>query len=235
MGLDIYVGSLSRYFARDWHTVAAQAAMAEGIEFTTVRPDGDTPVPVDGLEALIEQWQGALQQGLGFEQVWPDHLNSPYATDQPHWLGFGGLVLLAAGLEHPELSDPAEDPGNFAHSRAFQAVARTGSENFPSLLGGVEWWLPLPQSMAVFTGQTPMGNEVAMGTLDLLERELELLKQRVGVDNSTLGEALLMGGPAADEPHTADTTRQWGVFGLAVFLELTRQAQRMQLPLLMDY
>ena len=236
MGLDIYVGSLTRYFAGDWETVAAQAARAKGISFSTERnQDSDFPGTTADLEATVAAWQGALSEALGFEKLWADRADAPYATDQPHWLGYGAMVLLAAHLEHPGLARPTDSPEDFASSEAVKA-AQAGDNAYPSLLGGAEWWLPLPGIEATFTGTTVNGRTVAMGTLDLLERELDLLRERLGVDGVTLAESLLMGGPDPDSVEDpAAYRRQWGIFGLAVFLELTRQAQRMQLPLVLDY
>jgi hypothetical protein len=39
MGLDIYVGSLTRYYARDWETVVQKHARESGIKLTVVRPN----------------------------------------------------------------------------------------------------------------------------------------------------------------------------------------------------
>lgn len=240
MGLDIYVGSLTRYFAGDWQTVAAQAAAAEGIEFTTVRP-GEVPV-ADTPEAIWErvaQWQAAMGAALGFDGLWADDPDAPYATDQPHWLGYGALLVLAAQIEHPDLADEADSPQDFAASRAFEAAKQRGSELFPSLIGGAEWWLPIDGIAATFTGTSVDGATIGMGTLDLLAAELEMLRERLGVDGAALTEALLTGGPL-EEPtglngDHATYLREWGVFALAVFLELTGQARRMSLPLLLDY
>ena len=38
MGLDIYAGTLIRYYARNWKTVSQQFAEANGIDFQTIRP-----------------------------------------------------------------------------------------------------------------------------------------------------------------------------------------------------
>ncbi|SHI85872.1 hypothetical protein SAMN02745244_01216 [Tessaracoccus bendigoensis DSM 12906] len=238
MGLDIYVGSLSRYYLGDWHSVVAQAARAEGIQFSTARPEApESPGDPADLEEAVAAWQSALGEALGLKDLWADRANAPYATDQPHWLGYGALVLLAAHLERPDLADPSDTPQEFASSTAVEAVKAAGSDLYPSLIGGAEWWLPAPGVSATFTGTTVDGETVAMATLDLLERELDHLRERLGIDGAALTEALLTGGP---DPDSADQDPKgfrdgWVVFGLAVFLELTRQAQRMQLPLLLDY
>lgn len=239
MGLDIYVGSFSRYLAGDWLTVAAQAAATEGIKFATILPGGEqeSPDPAE-ITAMVASWKSAMADALEVTQTWDENPDAPYATDQPHWLGYGALLLLAARLERPELASDSDDPANFLDSAAFDAAHQDGSSMFPSLLGGAQWWLPLQGLSATFTGTGFQGEMLAMSTLDLLEHELDVLSQGLGVTGQALAEALLMGGPGVDGPESPaaapEYLLEWGVFGLAVFRELAAQAQRMQLPLLLD-
>jgi hypothetical protein len=37
VGLDIYMGSLTRYYAREWESAAQQAAREMGVEFEVIR------------------------------------------------------------------------------------------------------------------------------------------------------------------------------------------------------
>ncbi len=241
MGLDIYVGPFTRYLTGDWKTVMAQAAEAEGIEFTTIRLEDTAPEDAPDTDEVVEMvhsWQSAMTEALGVEKAWDDNPDAPYATDQPHWLGYGALLILAARLERPQLASDTDDPADFQASAAFQASQQDGSAMFPSLLGGAQWWLPLAGLSATFTGSGFQGEMVPMSTLDLLENELDTLSKGLGVPGSALAEALLLGGPGVDGPPTPEQAPEyltaWGVFGLAVFRELTHQAQRMQLPLLLD-
>jgi len=41
MGLDVYVGPLSRYYAGDWETIVQQAGRQQGVEVQVLR----APVP----------------------------------------------------------------------------------------------------------------------------------------------------------------------------------------------
>lgn len=238
MGLDIYVGSFNRYLAGDWKTVTTQAAEAEGVRFSTA--DHEEPV-ADRAEIAeaVSSWQSAMIEALGAETAWNDNPDAPYATDQPHWLGYGALLILAARLERPHLARDTDDPAEFASAPAFAASQQDGSAMFPGLLGGAQWWLPLPGLAATFTGSGFRDDMVAMSTLDLLEVELTTLSEGLGVTGHALAESLLMGGPGVDGPDTPEEAprylQEWGLFGLAVFRELTHQAQRMQLPLLLDF
>ena len=234
MGLDIYVGSLSRYLSGDWKTVAAQAAEAEGIAFVTVGPDRES-LDAAELVAVVAEWQAAIAAALGGVEPWDDNPDAPYATDQPHWLGYGGLALLAAYAERPDLVSPDDTPEEYAVAPAFQAMQHDPGR-FPSLLGGAEWWLPFDGVRATFTAEAPHGHMMAMATLAQLRAELDVLRDAVGATQVDLATALLSGGPDREEVETAAEYRhRWGIFGLAVFAELCAQAEGMQLPLLLDY
>src|ERR1041385_367893 len=43
MGLDIYVGSFTRYYRGDWETVVARVAREQGISFQVIRTNPDPP------------------------------------------------------------------------------------------------------------------------------------------------------------------------------------------------
>ncbi len=45
MGLDVYVGPLSRYYGGDWETVIQQAAREGGFEVEVIRPGGRRRIP----------------------------------------------------------------------------------------------------------------------------------------------------------------------------------------------
>ncbi len=271
MALDIYVGSLTRYGSGDWKSAVAQAAEASGIVHSTLRvgAGGEDSVPANESEvaSLVLSWQASLAQALGLDATWTDTADQPYVTDRPGWPGYGALVLLAARLEHPELAADTDDPAEFEQSAAFQASSSAYAEaigqgnagDFPSLLGGAEWWLPLAGLTGTFQGPKLDGELAGMGTIDLLVNELRTIADRCGIGPEALGEALIMGAPDGapelidDEPQQDPSSpaelelpvpeaapesgdlMAWGTFGLAVFMELAGQAQQRQLPLVLSY
>jgi len=50
MGLDIYVGTLTRYYAGDWQTIVRQSAEGMGMEVQVVRPSVPADVVTDPAE-----------------------------------------------------------------------------------------------------------------------------------------------------------------------------------------
>ena len=62
MGLDIYAGTLTRYYSHNWKTVVQQWAEENGYTFNRITPDGE---PADNEEELspaevqasVENWR----------------------------------------------------------------------------------------------------------------------------------------------------------------------------------
>ena len=135
MGLDVYVGSLTRYYVGDWLLIAQQVGEQMDMKVTVVRTE---PEPADAITdpaAVLDtalRWQSRLCGALGGAQAWAERADLPYWTDKPGWDGFGGMVLLAAYDERPDLwPESAEDPGEFGSSPAYAAAAGN-PQRYPS-------------------------------------------------------------------------------------------------------
>jgi hypothetical protein len=243
MGLDVHVGPLTRYTLGEWLTILQQAGLDAGHQVQIVRaaPDPKDVVtdPVE-VRSAVTGWQSGLLDALGGGEPWPDDADLPYWTDKPDWDGYGGLVLLAAYDEKPELR-PGRRTGLFARraqedsarefgeSRAYKEAAKSQSK-YPTLLAGVEWWLPVTTGPSVFSAQRLTGQPTLMGRVDQLVIELQTLARQTGLANAEdLERVRQQGPPAADDVDTA------GRFGLAVFQSLALTAQRERQPLVLDY
>ena len=65
MGLDIYAGTLTRYYAHNWKTVVQQWAEKNGWGFQRVTPEGDAIAQEEELtpteiQKAIEHWPAAV-------------------------------------------------------------------------------------------------------------------------------------------------------------------------------
>jgi len=243
MGLDVYVGPLTRYTAGEWLTAIQQAGLDAGQQVRIVR---STPEPEDivtdpdEIQHAVQAWQTGLLQALDGGEAWAEHVDLPYSTDKPDWDGYGGLLLLAAYDEMPQLAPthrtgpvirkrPADTPRSWQESPAYQEAAKN-PERYPSLLSGVEWWLPNTSGPSVFSAPRLTGQPTTMGRIDDLVSELRTLAHRVGIDAGDLDRARHNG----IAPGSADVELA-GRFGLAVFLALALTAQDTRQPLLLDY
>lgn len=258
MGMDVYVGPLRRYFARDWLTAAQQADAAAGLSVTATRApagrlagrpaDESTPSPAQVEEAVMA-WQASLLASLGRDDAWPEDPALPYWTDKPGWDGFGALVLLAAYDECPELR-PAkrgllrraatpDGPRNYASAPAVREAAKN-PRRYPSLLLGTEWWLPLPGAPSLFSGRLPTGQETVLSTVEQLRTELGTLATNLGLDAAGLA-SLRHAGPPLQAPRDEDQLAPapdvdaLGRSGLAMLSALAERAGHSHQPLVLDY
>ena len=69
MGMDIYAGTFTRYYARNWKTKAQQYAEANGMAFHRISPDGenlddqDSP-DVTEIQKAVSAWTNGLLKAL---------------------------------------------------------------------------------------------------------------------------------------------------------------------------
>ena len=69
MGLDIYAGTLTRYYSHNWKTVVQQWAEENGYSFNRITPDGE---PVDNEEEMspaevqvaVENWRDQILSAI---------------------------------------------------------------------------------------------------------------------------------------------------------------------------
>lgn len=185
MGLDIYSGTLTRYYAHNWKNVVQQWAEAKGYEFNIIRPNADegeqeeTLSPEEILNAVTDwssQLIAAMNQNYGreFEPWNEDYDTTPYFTDKPDWDAFMALVIYTCCKIYNE-PVPETVVNNF-DVRAFPIVERAEKDNEVnlSLLKAAVWWVPLDESFYA-NGPLPNGVNSVIGTVKGLEAELMII------------------------------------------------------------
>jgi len=237
MGLDIYVGSLTRYYRRDWETIVQQAGRESGMEVKIIyarESDPDPDLSEDETRAAILDWRAGLTKQLATHLpdglYWSEESNTPYFTDKPDWSGYGALVLWAAFAEQPQLIRPIEAIKEWEESPALKASQAKGfSSKFPSLIKGVELWLP-GQFNFIFTASDASGGETLMGSTGRLQAELIKLNQMTWrASDDDIREWRL-----AIDPNTSSFD-ELARFGYSIFSSLVEEAVKHKLPMKMDY
>ena len=188
MGLDIYAGTLTRYYAHNWKTAVQQWAEANGYDCTIMRPaaaeaEEEEKLSADEIREVVETWRddllGALSQYSEEPyEPWPEDEEKPYFTDKPDWDAYNALRLFAF---HVLLDKPL--PEKFPRRGACEDFISMSEEEKEkaeglSLCGGAEWWLPLKEQFT-FSADTPAGNEAAFGTAGMLAAELKYINDKV--------------------------------------------------------
>src|SRR5215207_333720 len=108
MGLDVYVGSLTRYYTEGPADVVERIARHQAMAVT----DGQDAEEV--IRAAVLRWRENLSRWLGDRLArpldWDESSPAPCVTDKPGWDGYGGALLLAAHDEHPGLPPRPSSP-----------------------------------------------------------------------------------------------------------------------------
>lgn len=253
MGLDVYVGPLTRYYSFDWETVVQQAGREQGFEVEIIRPAGfEKPDPEDVIQG-VAMWRKSLGDAIGVPMRWDESLSGAYETDKPGWEGYLGVHFLALHAEFPDLPAPKRiDPGDQAaidreplERRFGEVYARRNPSRIGRLLGRKATeptalpaypnihlpvlWLPVPLD-GVLEATGPGGNEQTIGSVDGLLSELERVNDlTVRMDQDAL-DAARMAGPPDDRAFDPMAR-----FGLSILLTLARAAHQRSQPLILDY
>lgn len=236
MALDVYVGSLTRYYAGEWENISERTARERGAQYHIARPGAWTgdDEDLDRIQPAILAWRSALSQSLG-ERItvtldWDEALESPYFTGRPGWDGFGSLVLWAAYAEHPALRRPASLPEEWDNDLALMRSNAPGFRSrYSHLERNVELWLPSPFDFT-FEGEDVDGRRIVVGSAATLLRQLEDLN---GATWKADADIVTGWGrePLADDAPIELNAR----YAFAVMLDLAQRSVDHRLPMKLDY
>lgn len=239
MAVDLYVGTLTRYYLGDWENVGQRWARENGIPYKVVRP-GDLAeeqqliTDPEVVRSAIYDWREVMTEGLGEflnePLEWDESIEAPYFTDRPHWDGYAGLLLLAAHEENPEFDPPQNISAKWAEEPALRKSksAEFAGTEYLHLLSS-EMWLPT-RFPFTFLFKDLTGHELYIGSAPRLLEELHVLNERTfkGTEDDRVKWRL-------DVPEPGGSFEVAAKFGLAVFIELAERAIENRLPLKLDY
>jgi hypothetical protein len=235
MALDVYVGSLTRYYAGDWESVADRTARERSSgQAGRAGAVADRSKDAERIRPRILDWRRALGQALGAKigepLDWDESHDAPYVTARPGWDGFGSLVLWGAYAEHPALGRPTSLPEEWDDDAA---LIRSNAAGFRSryshLVRNVELWLPCAFRFT-FEGEDVDGRRIVVGSVKTLSRQLaELNAATWKVDDA---EVAVWGRRPPVQGAALEARAR---YAFAVMTELVRQAVTRRLPMKLDY
>ena len=257
MGLDLYAGTLTRYYAHNWKSVVQQWAEENGYSFNRITPEGECAEeelsPAE-IQENVEGWRDQILAAVtrpGREPYipWPEDNERPYYTDKPDWDAFGAMLLVAACCSCGE-PIPASVPKNWDFTE-HPLIRRMSEdpENIWSLFRDAVCWLPLPASF-LFQAPLPTGNQETISTTAGLRLELERLnelawqadedtirgwRQSEGYpEDVTVSSGGIFSQTAVQEQEMYDT-QSLARFSFSVFYQALQFAEENRTPLLRDY
>jgi len=259
MGLDIYAGTLTRYYAQNWKTVGQQWAEEHGWGFQRITPGGERldeeekASPAE-IQADVENWRDQVlaavsQPGREPYAPWPEDNEKPYYTEKPDWDAFGAMLLVAACYTYGEPVPPTvQKDWNFMDHPAIKRLAED-PEKVWSLFRNADWWLPVSDGF-FFQAYLPNGNQAVVATTGALRRELEQLNALAwqADEETILGWSRTEGYPVDGEvgpdgvlvqtdisEHTEYSTESLAKFSVSLFWRALRFAEENRVPIWMDY
>jgi hypothetical protein len=178
MGLDIYAGTLSRYYARDWQTVV------QSIGGVIVYPDGEPEkVNIETATAVVLAWRDLMNTNIeDFRNLpldWSEDSNVAYYTDKPDFEGWLALQLWAAYADEEPASRPTgrADQELLENDRVFQAAQFQEVPNPLVATLQCEFFVPSELTF-VFKSEDPNGHETWIGTTAALRAVLKTIDMK---------------------------------------------------------
>ncbi len=235
MGLDIYVGSFTRYYAGDWELIAQKAAREMGLTIDVIRTQDteDTERDPEAIRPMVIEWRAGLSlsltDSLAAPLDWREDAETPYFTDKPAWDCYSDLLLWAAYAEQPSLTRPFQTVEDFGEDPAYQRSTAVGFETDYLHLLNTECWLPCEFDF-VFRSHRLDGASTQFGSSISLAAELDALNARTWrADRETIS-AWRSEGSEHGAPLESGAR-----FAFSVLRDLARESIEHKLPMLLDY
>lgn len=232
MGLDIYVGTLTRYYAGDWKNTSQKFAEATGAEYVVVRERPENVISDRrAIREAVMAWQGQLADALARQAAakvrWDESDLQPYFTDKPDSDGWGALCVMAAFTEsgRPLPQALAQD-----WHEEVKSLGSRGRSNYRQIIEPQVW---LPEDFDfVFAAETVAGAQGTFGSSTRLLQELNALNARSLRATTRDIERWRAEGPTETPGNPFDQAMR---FGYAVFVKLAEESVEHRLPMLLDY
>lgn len=254
MGLDIYAGTLTRYYSGNWKTVVQQMAEENGWTYNRVTPDNlqeDDLLPVNEVQEIMEGWSSGTSDALGSYyntscEVWEENNEKDYYTDKPDWPAFGALILYVACAKYQlPLPKQVEKNWNFQEDPIVLRAIEDPEFGYP-LFQSTEWWLPFDEVL-YFSCHTPKSIETLMGTTASLLNELrEINELGWNADEATIFKWQKTEGYPVDgevskgffkklKKNDMFDVQSLAKFAFSIFYQAALFSKENRVPIIMDY
>lgn len=235
MGLDVYVGSLTRYHSGDWELIAQKAARELGISIEIVRqyPVLESAPNRQQVREMVLAWRNDLNESLATELRspldWDEDPDAPYFTDKPTWDNYADLVLWAAYDEQRQILPPHEHVENWSEDPVFEISSTLNDASLYSHLFNVTCWLPCKFDF-LFDAKDIASVDLRFGSLPKLLLQLHRLNARSWQAPTEVIKEWRREGAEHGAPLETGAR-----FAFSVFLQLTEEAIRHSLPMRLDW
>jgi hypothetical protein len=241
MGLDVYVGSLTRYYLGAWETIVPQAGRERGFQVSIERPfapkqnwferfvDRFRPKGTAAATRAVRRWQRQVARELRVPNLeWNEDREAEYETDKPAWDCYGALVLWAAYEELPSAHRRHSADG-WEEDPAYAASRGNPQSKYRHLVADTQIWLPIEFDPPLAT-RALTGEPIVVGSsLRLLEELKRLNSCTWAATDQQIREWRYEG---VDGGSSLKTSAR---FGFSIFFELAQRSVAARLPMKLDY
>ncbi len=258
MGMDVYAGTLTRYYAHNWKTVTQQFAEANGFQFTRFDASGNGAQADDNLSPeevheIVMDWMGQLvtaltNSGCDTAKIWTEDNVTPYYTDKPDWDAFGALLLYtAAKIYEEDLQPTVTKNWDFNNHPLINRLTNDETRKW-SLFSDVCYWLPINAGF-IINCSLPTGVQTSISTTAALKLELEKINE-IGwqADEETILSWTSTEGYPTDcniengqitpdgiNAHSIYNTESLAKFAYSIFYKALQHSEQENVPILLDF
>jgi hypothetical protein len=232
MFVELFVGTLTRYYSADWQNGRTRAGQPSPFG----PPKQQNAVTVTDsveLQGIIAEWREnaslKLKEHLKEPLTWQEGMLPPYFVGEIGFGGYGGAVLLAAYTANAHLQRPVTFIRTWEGDPAIEASLK--AERKDPVWEVMNCGLWFPDNFAFGIGlKDPSGTPLKAGSIELLWKALEYLNEvNWGADPADI--ATWRGRTLAE----TDPFELQAQFGFATFYEMTRIARENRLPMKLHY
>jgi hypothetical protein len=233
MAVDLYVGTLTRYYTRQWENVVQKMAREQGLKYQLVTPNqGDKDAITDPavVEPAMQVWQqnvsDALTQAGGDRTSWKEGVDAPYFTDRIGWNPLLALNLWASHVEMGTTPPSKVSPDMIADEAYSECLANPDKHQIPVFLSA-QFWLP---ANFIFHAKfpSPTGEETNVASLDGLIFALEKLNEQSW---KTIDWRSWLKNDFDDRSNLESNAQ----FGFAALANMAAEAKKNQLPMILSF
>lgn len=235
MGLDIYAGTLTRYYSGNWKTIIQQISEQAGTPVTIIRKNlpEDVEEDIEVIQELTENWRdklsNALKQHTDVPIFWIENNDYPYRTDKPGWDGYGAVILWALYNEQGILP-PHHFDKDWTTSEMFKkSLLNDYKTIYPSLTQDCELWLPIDIDFT-FRYADPTENEIGISS------SIRLLEDLLKLNNNTWKTDIEEIDKWRNEiDSNSSIFEDIAKFGFSILYDLARFSIENKTPMKLDY
>jgi hypothetical protein len=231
MNVELYVGTLTRYYSQQWENAATRAGAKS--PFQPAKNKGEAVTDPIELQGVIAEWLASastkLKEHLPGPLSWQEGMLAPYFVGDLGFAGYGGAVLLTAYTANAQLQRPVAFVPTWEGDPAIEAALKAEKKDALWEVVNCGLWLPVEFRFGIGM-KDPSGTPLKAGSIDLLWAAIEYLNEaNWGATPEEIAAWRERG------LHDVDTFETQSQFGYSVFYEMCKRARENRLPMKLHY